>query len=52
MAWMFQLVTREQERVATSISERRVMAGEISPPLNARRFMEVRVTSYEVRIGG
>ena len=51
VARMFQLVTREQERGAASMSERRVMAGEISPPLNARRFMEVRVTIYEVRIG-
>lgn len=45
VAWMFQLVTREQERVAASMSERRDMAGEISPPLNARRFMEVRIMS-------
>ena len=41
VAWMFQLVTSEQERGAASISERSDMAGEISPPLNANLFMVV-----------
>lgn len=32
---------REQERGYTSMSERRDIAGEISPPLNANRFIVV-----------
>ena len=34
-----QLRRDEQERGKVSISDRRDMEGEISPPLNARRFM-------------
>lgn len=39
VAWTSKLVSSVQERGNTSISERSAMAGVISPPLNAKRFM-------------